>query len=39
MEELSSEPGTTHEIFKDLAKGSFSKDELEQFAKEICKNE
>ena len=39
MEELSSEPRKTHEIFEDLAKGSVSKDKLEQFAKEICKNE
>ena len=39
VDELSSEPTKTHEVFKDLAKGSFSKDELEQFAKEICKNE
>ena len=39
VDELSSEPSKTHELLKDLAKGSFTKDELEQFAKEICKNE
>ena len=39
VDELSSEPSKTHELLKDLAKGSLTKDELEQFAKEICKNE
>ena len=39
VDELSSEPSKTHELLKDLAKGSFTKDELEQFAKEICKSE
>ena len=31
VDELSSEPSKTHELLKDLAKGPFSKDELEQF--------
>ena len=39
VDELSSEPNETHELLKDLAKGSFSKDELEKFVKEICKHE
>ena len=39
MDVLSSKPSKTHELLKDLAKGSFSKDELEKFAKEICKHE
>ena len=39
VDELSSKPRKTHELLKDLAKGSFSKDELEKFAKEICKHE
>ena len=39
VDELSSEPSNAHELLKDLSKSSFTKDELEQFAKEICKNE
>jgi len=39
VDELSSEPNKSHELLKDLAKGSFSKDEVEKFAKEICKHE
>lgn len=39
VDELSSKPSKSHQLLGDLAKGSFSKDEVQKFAKEICKKE
>ena len=39
VDELSSKPSKTHQLLRDLTKGSFTKDEVRQFAEEICKTE
>lgn len=39
VDELASKPSKTHQLLRDLAKGSFTKDEVRKFAKEICKKE
>ena len=39
MDELVSKPSKSHELLRDLKKNYFTKDEVEQFAKEICKKE
>lgn len=39
VDELSSKPSKSHQLLGDLAKGFFSKDEVQKFAKEICKKE
>ena len=39
LDELSSKPSKTHQLIVDLDKNSFTEDQVEQFAKEICKTE
>ena len=39
IEELVSKPSRSHELLRDFKKNYFTKDEVEQFAKEICKKE
>ena len=39
LDELSSKPSKTHQLIVDLNKNSFTKDQVEQFAKKICKTE
>ena len=39
IEVLVSKPSKSHELFRDLRKNYFKKDEIEQFARDICKKE
>ena len=39
IEVLVSKPSKSHELFRDLRKSYFKKDEIEQFARDICKKE
>ena len=39
LDEMVSKPSDTHELIVDLKTNSFSKDQVEQFSKKICKSE